>query len=167
MNEDEAGKAPKGRELDMKKADLIEASGEVVGMQNAALCYRRDKRGKTEVLLITSRDTGRWVLPKGWPIKGLTPPEAAAREAFEEAGVEGRVGTEPLGVFPYDKDAHSTEGVPVLVTVFPLAVRRLVKDFPEKGQRRLEWFSPKKASKKVDEPELSAILESFTAPSDP
>lgn len=167
MNENEADEGPSRAIREMTKADVIAASGELVGMQVAALCYRRNRQDKTEVLLITSRDTGRWVLPKGWPIKGLTPSEAAAREAFEEAGVEGRVGAEPLGLFSYTKTFAAKEGIPVIVSVFPLAVRRLVEDFPEKGQRQLEWFSPKKAAGKVAEPDLAAILEAFTAPPDP
>jgi 8-oxo-dGTP pyrophosphatase MutT (NUDIX family) len=53
--------------------------------------------------LVTTRRTKRWIIPKGWPIKGLKPSKTAAREAFEEAGVSGRVGAKPLGVFTYEK----------------------------------------------------------------
>ncbi len=145
----------------MKKADVIAASGTLTGMQIAALCYRRDRRGKISILLITSRDTGRWVLPKGWPIKGMDAAEAAAREAFEEAGVEGKVGTDCAGVYTYDKLLTGDTGLPVMVAVYPLKIARLARNFPEKGQRKLKWFRRSKAATCVDEPDLAAILAAF------
>lgn len=129
--------------------------------QYAALCWRRQGK-EVQVLLITSRDTGRWVIPKGWPIKGLGPAEAAAREAWEEAGVRGRAVPDCLGVYSYDKRRDDKPPVPCLVAVYALEVDALDTTFPEAGQRRLKWFAPAKAARKVDEPELRALLEGFT-----
>src|SRR5947209_14678636 len=90
--------------------------------QYAALPWRRNAAGAIEVLLITSRETRRWVIPKGWPIKGLKSPQTAAREAFEEAGVEGLVAKKKLGVFHYDKRLRSGRIQRVRVGVYPLQV---------------------------------------------
>lgn len=128
--------------------------------QHAAMCWRL-KRGAVEVLLVTSRDTGRWVIPKGWPCKSLPPPESAAKEAWEEAGVEGDIGTVPLGTYTYPKRRAPLPPLPCLVTVFPLHVSRLAEKFPERKQRKRKWFSAKKAARLVDEPELREILASI------
>ncbi len=155
----------------MPIADAKSASAN--SSQYAALCWRRVKsRGKAgvksgkdagsvEVLLITSRDTGRWVLPKGWPMKGMTPAEAAAREAYEEAGVEGRIDADPIGDFRYIKVLPGERGIPCRVAVFPLRVKRLLDSFPECDQRERAWFSPAAAAEKVDEPQLKALLRDF------
>ena len=142
-------------------ANPTQETGENVGTQYAALCYRRTDRGKTEILLITSRDTGRWVIPKGWPIKGLDAPQAAEQEAFEEAGVKGVVSERCLGLFSYAKSLGPKEDKPVVVAVFPLRVRKLIADFPEKSERRLRWFTPRRAASQVNEPELAALIRSF------
>ena len=131
--------------------------------QYAALCYRKAKT-KVEVLLVTSRDTGRWVLPKGWPIKGLEPPQAAAREAFEEAGIEGVVSAQCLGNFTYLKRLDTGDDLPCIVAVYALKTARQLDQFPEKGQRQLKWFRPKKAAPRVQEPELQALLAGFVPP---
>lgn len=131
--------------------------------QFGALCYRRN-RGKTEVLLVTSRDTGRWIIPKGWPMQGVAPEEAAAREAWEEAGVEGKVKSHPLGDYTYDKVLKASRLVPCRVTVFPLRVTALARRFPEREERSRKWFSLTKAAGKVAEPELRALIVGFSAP---
>lgn len=132
--------------------------------QYAALCWRR-ARGRVEVLLITSRETERWVIPKGWPMAGLTAAECAAREAWEEAGVRGDVADGCIGVFSYDKvlDHARPErpSVPCMVAVYPLRVRRLAKVFPEVEERRLKWLPPDRAARKVTEPELQALIAAF------
>ena len=134
--------------------------GKGLRSQYAALCWRMN-RGRVEVLLITSRDTGRWVLPKGWPMAGLDPAAAAAREAWEEAGVTGDVTPEPLGLYTYAKVMKDAEDLPCAVTVFPLRVALLAARFPERKERRRKWFSAAKAARKVAEPELCALLESL------
>jgi len=121
-------------------------------------------RDRVEVLLITSRDTGRWVIPKGWPIKGMGSAEAAAREAWEEAGVEGQVAAESTGLFSYVKRFGVNAGVPCIVFVHALRVRRLARTFPERKQRRRKWFSLAVAARKVAEPELKALFLAFERP---
>ena len=125
--------------------------------QVAALCWRKH-RDRVEVLLITSRDTGRWVLPKGWPMAGRSAPEAAAVEAWQEAGVTGLVSPDPLGFFGYDKVITPDIAHPCMVSVFALRVAALSRRFPERKERRRKWFSAEKAARKVQEPELRALL---------
>jgi 8-oxo-dGTP pyrophosphatase MutT (NUDIX family) len=130
--------------------------------QYAALCYRlKKKSGDLEVLLLTSRDTGRWVIPKGWPMDGKLSHEVAAQEAFEEAGVRGTVETEMLGSFTYSKALR--DGVRILckVQVYVLEVSDLMKNFKEKGERKLEWVSCEEAAIRVNEPELKALILAF------
>lgn len=126
-------------------------------VQFGAVCWRLH-RGKVEVLLITSRDTGRWVVPKGWAMEGRSPAEAAAREAWEEAGVTGEVGPESIGQFRYDKVMGRARSVPCLVEVFGLRVTRLAAKFPERKQRRRRWFAAAEAARQVNEPDLRALL---------
>ena len=128
--------------------------------QYAALPWRRDGAGTVQVLLITSRETRRWVIPKGWPIKGMGSKMSAAREAFEEAGVEGGMGKK-LGLFHYQKRLRSGRIQPVRVTVYPLQVAVELEDWPEKGQREKSWLEPEAASVLVDEPELRTIIAAF------
>ena len=128
--------------------------------QFAALPWRRGADGGVEVLLITSRETGRWVIPKGWPMDGVGPSAAAAQEAWEEAGVRGEVGEVPLGVYGYDK-LRKGERQPMMVTVFPLQVREVHDDWPEKAERTRFWTTPADAAPRVAEPELAAILRRF------
>ena len=127
--------------------------------QFGALPYRiRD--GKVEFLLITSRGTGRWIIPKGWPVDGETPAGAAATEALEEAGAQGKLSEDVIGFYTYSK-IHKGDDLPCVVAVFPLRVRKLLKDYPEKDQRKRKWFSRKEANALVDEPELRRIIKEF------
>jgi 8-oxo-dGTP pyrophosphatase MutT (NUDIX family) len=125
-------------------------------VQFAALPYRRVD-GVTHVLLATSRDTGRWVIPKGWPMKNRKPHEAAAQEALEEAGLKGKPGKKPVGSYQYWKRLKE-HFVLVTVVVFPLEVTRQLKSFREAGVRKLEWVTPLEAAKRVDEAGLASIL---------
>lgn len=136
-------------------------AGQETRNQQGALCWRMN-RGRLEVLLITSRDTGRWVIPKGWPMEGLGSAEAAACEAWEEAGVEGHILPLPVGFYSYDK-ASNGKTLPCMVSVFPLRVSRLADKFPERSQRRRKWFTAEKASRKVAEAELRDLLARFAA----
>jgi 8-oxo-dGTP pyrophosphatase MutT (NUDIX family) len=129
------------------------------GVQYAALPYRLS-RG-LEILLVTSRETGRWILPKGWPMKGKRPHVAAAREAFEEAGVTGKVGRTACGSFHYGKQLGNGAVVGCVVQVYPLAVDRQKKRWPEQGQRTVGWFTPAEAAAAVSEPELAKLIEAF------
>ncbi|MEM8775312.1 MAG: NUDIX hydrolase [Pseudomonadota bacterium] len=131
-----------------------------VRTQFGALCYRvRDK--KTEVLMISSRRTGRWVIPKGWPMDGKAPAECALTEAWEEAGAIGKVAGECLGLFSYNKGISENDRLPCAVMVYPIKVKKLADTFPESEERNRKWMSPKKAAKKVDEPELAHLLSQF------
>ena len=123
-------------------------------MQIAALCL--DVQGR--VLLITSRGTGRWIIPKGWPMPGLSLAEAALQEAWEEAGVRGRVDATPIGSYQYRKQHDRGFSVPTDVQVFAVCVHELAEDYPEQGQRKRAWFPPAEAAELVDEPGLRKIL---------
>ena len=130
--------------------------------QYAALCYRfKKKTGELEMLLMTSRDTGRWVIPKGWPMLGKMSHEVAAREAFEEAGVRGIVETASLGDFTYTKMLKDGLKCGCKVQVYALEVTDLAKTFKERGERKLEWVSCNEAVKRVNEPELRNLILAF------
>ncbi len=136
----------------MKRARLV-------GIQYAALPYRLRGR-KLSVLLISSRRTRRWVIPKGWPMEGRKPHEAAAIEAEEEAGVIGAVAEQPLGSYRYLK-AVKDDHLAVQVLVFPLAVEDHVQAFKEQGQRIANWFSYRHAAGLVAEPSLRRLILDF------
>src|SRR5690349_19150028 len=146
-------------------------NGESPGIQYAALPYRQRADGRVEVMLVTSRGTRRWVIPKGWPMKGRKPHAAAAREALEEAGLVGQVGREPIGSYRYDKRLKGGIAIPCRVEVFPLAVKSQRKRWPEKGERSAKWFSPEEAAEAVEESELRDIFrkldELIPAPGSP
>jgi len=129
--------------------------------QFAALPFRW-RKSELELLLISSLDTKRWIIPKGWPIHDHTPGEAAAREAWEEAGVRGLVGETCVGFYSYNKRLPDGGGIPCIVAVFPLEVRKLDKDYPEAGKRRLKWMPQRKAALRVEEPDLQKILRNFS-----
>jgi 8-oxo-dGTP pyrophosphatase MutT (NUDIX family) len=109
-------------------------------------------------MLVTSRETRRWIIPKGWPQKGKAPHHSAAREAYEEAGVVGAVGRRSVGSFAYEKRFKNGRVMACEVHVFPLKVKRQRKQWPERRQREVKWVSAKEAAKKVQEPKLSAII---------
>jgi 8-oxo-dGTP pyrophosphatase MutT (NUDIX family) len=129
--------------------------------QFAALPWRKTAAGEIEVLLITSRETHRWVIPKGWPIKGKSSSKSAAQEAFEEAGVQGKIGKKPYGGYAYDKRLKNGRLQHVRVAVFPLQVESEADAYLEQGQREKLWLPPPEAARRVDEPELMVLLATF------
>lgn len=129
--------------------------------QYAALCYRAKAKTAVEVLLLTSRDTGRWVIPKGWPMEGCTSYEVAAREAYEEAGVRGTVESQTIGCYHYPKVLKNGLKVTCKVQVYALETATIAKNFKEKGERRFEWVSCEEAAKRVHEPELRDLFLLF------
>ncbi len=130
--------------------------------QYAALCYRLSKHNaEPEVLLLTSRDTGRWVIPKGWPMGGKKAHAVAEQEAYEEAGVKGTVEKAPFGFFEYEKKLDNGIHVLCRVQVHLLEVAQLQDSFPEKDSRKLEWVTPKEAVQRVREPELKSLFLAF------
>ena len=128
-------------------------------IQYGALPYRITEAGALEVLLITSRTRRRWIIPKGWPIKGRKPSKSAAREAYEEAGVRGTVSAKPIGRFVYDKIRDEDGRVlPCEVVVFGLKVKRQLKTWPEVKQRELRWLLPADAEALTDEEGLRPLI---------
>lgn len=138
------------------------APGEV--LQVAALPWRRGEDG-LEVMMITSRETRRWVVPKGWPMEDRTDPQAAAQEAYEEAGVQGEISAREIGYFRYDKRLKSGEMQPCLVMVYPLEVLIQLGAWPESHQRTRHWMSQEQAADVVAEVELADLIRGFRAPS--
>ena len=126
--------------------------------QYAALPYRLNDKGQLEILLISSRDTGRWIVPKGWPIKKCSGPETAETEAFEEAGIKGVVDTKPIGKFDYLKTEKGRADRCCRVTVYPMRVDKDLKKWPEKDERRLRWLSPVDAAIEADDPGLATLI---------
>jgi 8-oxo-dGTP pyrophosphatase MutT (NUDIX family) len=127
-------------------------------VQVAALCYR-DKGDGKQVLLITSRDTGRWIVPKGWLIDGMDAPQAALQEAWEEAGVsKAEIESDPIGYYDYEKRMRHGLSTPVVAQVYLTRVKHIKDTYPEVGERERRWFTPEVAAGLVDEPDLKEIL---------
>jgi 8-oxo-dGTP pyrophosphatase MutT (NUDIX family) len=131
--------------------------------QVAALPWRRERDGTLSVLLITSRTNGKWMLPKGWPMKGLSDAASARQEALEEAGVEGHVDAEAIGCYRYSKLFNDGTSLPGQAVIFSLAVSRERKDWKEKGQRQRRWMSAQEAAECAHEPDLARFLAELAA----
>lgn len=131
-----------------------------VRTQFGALPWRMHK-DKLQFCLISTRRTGRWIVPKGWPMDGATPAEAAAIEALEEGGLEGRISERCLGIFTYVKELASEPNLPCVVAVFPLKVTKARKTWPEMSERKRRWVSPRKAAELVQEPDLARLFRDF------
>jgi 8-oxo-dGTP pyrophosphatase MutT (NUDIX family) len=128
--------------------------------QVAALPFRRNADGAVEVLLITSRETRRFIIPKGWPMKKLADPDAAAKEALEEAGVVGIVRRKPVANYSYWKRLTRTFEL-VKVDVYPLRVLDQHDTWREQAVRNCGWLPPDKAWLLIDEPGLAQIVRTF------
>ncbi len=127
-------------------------------LQMAALCHREKGAGR-EYLLVTSRDTGRWIIPKGWPIRGLKADETALQEAWEEAGVRGTKDTsDPVGTYTYDKKLANGVVVPVETLVYSIAVKDVQDSFPEASERKRRWVPAEEAANLVQEDELKNLF---------
>jgi len=132
-------------------------------VQVAALPWRNAGDSDREVMLVTSRGTGRWVLPKGWPEKRERLHEAAAREAEEEAGVTGTIASDEIGRFYYGKTLSSGLNWRCEVRVYPLHVETIADKWPERKHRTRRWFSPHEAASLVDEADLAELIAGFSA----
>lgn len=130
--------------------------------QYAALPFR-EKDGEVYVLLITSRETKRWILPKGQPEKKLPPHKVAALEAYEEAGVRGTVANKPFASYMTTKRLRSGREVPCCMQVYLCTVTKELKDWPEKSERERRWVTPAEAALLVTEDGLTAVLLDFAA----
>lgn len=141
-------------------ASLTAATPVETRRQVGALCWRW-KTNAAQVLLVTSRDTGRWIVPKGWSMDDRTEAQAALAEAWEEAGVLGAVSEAAMGHFVYPKMLADGIALPVRVALFPVEVVRLKRRYPEMGQRERRWFRPEAAAERLGEPDLAQIVASF------
>jgi 8-oxo-dGTP pyrophosphatase MutT (NUDIX family) len=131
-----------------------------VPVQSGVLPWRLKGRKKPEVLLVTGRRSGRWQIPKGWPMPGMSLADSAAQEAFEEAGIKGKIDPRPIGMFRHVKQ-HLLGELEVDILVHPLAVRRELSDWPEKGERDRKWFALDDAAERVDSQELGRLIVRF------
>jgi uncharacterized protein len=129
--------------------------------QFGVLPYREDSEKGLQILLVTSRDTGRWVIPRGNKVPRLQGHETALHEAWEEAGVEGAISAAPIGRFAYGKKRGDRDPIQAEVTVYALKVTHQHYAWPERRQRTSRWFTPNRAALAVDEPELKALILSF------
>ncbi|MEQ1956868.1 NUDIX hydrolase [Mesorhizobium sp. CN2-181] len=126
--------------------------------QIGALPFRRDAKGAIQFLLVTSRGTRRFVIPKGWRMRKLSDREAAAKEAMQEAGVLGTTASKPIGRYFYWKRLKKFF-VPITVAVYPLEVNEEMSTWREQQERLREWVTAGEAMTLVDEPELIHILD--------
>lgn len=134
--------------------------------RQAAALPLRQRNGVPEVLLITSRETRRWIIPKGWVKKGTTARATATREAFEEAGVIGKVSKRAVGTFRYAKRMSALETVPCVVQVFLIAVEQQSEIWPEKTERRQRWFEAEAAARIVADRGLAILLRRICSQAD-
>lgn len=129
--------------------------------QYGVIPVRFGRGGQLQILLLTSRGTGRWVIPKGWPMRKRTPAGTAEREAFEEAGIKGYLlSRRPIGSYRYLKVDQDFTGA-ILVRVFILAVVEQMKEWPESRERRTRWFPVGRAATLVQERELSRLINAI------
>jgi 8-oxo-dGTP pyrophosphatase MutT (NUDIX family) len=135
----------------MKEADISQ--------QYAALPWRQAPG--FEILLITSRQTRRWIIPKGWPIPAHSAAETAAQEAYEEAGIRGEMTAQAIGHFGYSKRLRSGAKMRFRVDVFGMEVTEVLDKWPEAHERARQWLSPAEAAIRVDEPELAVLIRTF------
>lgn len=139
--------------------EVVTAEGSTkLPIQTGALPWRVGRKKRLEVLLVTGRQSKRWMIPKGWPMIGKSLAEAAAQEAFEEAGVKGTIDPLPLGSFVHTKQSLPTGDLDVSIVVHPMCVERELPKWPEVGQRKRRWFSLKAAASRVDSEELRALI---------
>jgi 8-oxo-dGTP pyrophosphatase MutT (NUDIX family) len=131
--------------------------------QVAALPFRLDADGRPEILLVTSRETKRWIIPKGWRMRGRKDHRAAEQEAYEEAGLTGRIAKKPVGHYRYDKRLSDGSTVACSVEVFPMRVRQERKRWPERAERDRRWYAADEAASLVNESDLQQLLRTFGA----
>ena len=126
-------------------------------LQVAMLCTRPGPEGP-EILLVKSLDSGRWIIPKGWPMPGRTLAESAAAEAWEEAGARGRVLPGEIARYPYLKRRHGGLDVPADIAVFRMEETTLAEDYPEAGKRKRRFLPAPKAAARADVEELAELI---------
>jgi 8-oxo-dGTP pyrophosphatase MutT (NUDIX family) len=140
---------------------MSRAGDRTVPLQSGALPWRLKRRQQAEVLLVTGRRSGRWMIPKGWPVAGKSLADSAAQEAFEEAGIRGKVDPRPIGTFRHVKQHLLFGTLEVDILVHPMAVESELGDWPERGERTRKWFALDKAADSVDSEELRNLIVEF------
>jgi len=130
--------------------------------QFAALPFHVGPNGDTSIYLVTARGSGRWIIPKGNPIRGLAPHKVAAREAYEEAGLLGRIGRDCIGTFEFDRRRDGAHAV-CRVDVYALDVDRQLRNWAEARQRTVRRCSVATALSLLTTPDLSSLIEQFMA----
>lgn len=145
------------RRPDDHSPDQSRSDEAVPARQVAALVWRQGDWG-AEVLLVTSRISSHWLIPKGWPIEGMPAAGAAMQEAFEEAGAWGNSSDEPIGAYTYEKILADGAALPCKVDVFAVQALGLLDEWPERTQRRRRWFTLPSAAERVMEPDLANFL---------
>ncbi len=143
----------------MKFPKVKKKDGSDPPRQYAALPWRFTN--EPEILLESSRETRRWVIPKGWPMKGRKPHATAALEALQEAGLLGKIEKASIGSYHYHKRLKNGAAIMCRVEVFPLRVVRQRKTWPEKNQRVTRWFPYAAAANEVSEDELAELIMEF------
>lgn len=142
---------------------VAEGSAEGLLQQFGVIPWRKDRRGRMRVLLVTSRGRGRWIVPKGAPALDRPPYFSAALEAFAEAGVVGDVLTHPLGEYRYTREAVDGSSQRYHVTLFGLRVRGTLINWPERAHRIRAWFDPDEAAGMLQNAELGRIVRAVPA----
>lgn len=132
--------------------------------QFAALPFRLSATGELEIMLITSRTTRRWIIPKGWPMGDRPPHKVAAQEAEEEAGIEGRATKKPVGAYFYDKMLANGALVRCRVEVFALEVKKQRSTWPERKHRERRWLTREDAAALAGDVELQPLIRAFVPP---
>ncbi len=140
--------------------DLLTLRSRNAFVQTAALCLRDGPSGR-EVMLVQTLRLRQWVIPKGWPIDGMTLSEAAAQEAWEEAGLCGTIYDQAVGTFTYTKIKKSGLPVQCCAHVFRMDVTSVADDYPEAAKRKRQWTPLSTAADLVRDPEVAAILRAL------
>ncbi|MFC0219305.1 8-oxo-dGTP pyrophosphatase MutT (NUDIX family) [Pseudochelatococcus lubricantis] len=143
---------------DVLKPSVMEKKKKNCRRQFGALPLRMSDDGRIEVMMVTSRETRRWIVPKGWPIKGLSGAQTAAREAQEEAGVLGITGKSPVGGYLYDKRLKNGSSARCYVELYPLWVVDDMPRWPEYGEREIEWLPVDQAAERAGDASLGELL---------
>jgi 8-oxo-dGTP pyrophosphatase MutT (NUDIX family) len=130
--------------------------------QVAALPWRLADDGGLEFLLVTSRTSKHWLLPKGWPIPGKSGLESALQEAFEEAGIQAKGPDTPIGRYAFIKVLHDTTELPCTMAVYAVGNVEELAEWPEKGQRDRMWFTQAEAVSIAFDFNLSLFLSTVT-----